>query len=87
VRSYLVEGVCACQDQAVNEPSIPARLSRALDWAGLPLSALLLAIGIRDYRAGGSVGWPIGGALLVLVSLWVVYRGMPRRSGKTTESP
>ncbi|WP_220278159.1 hypothetical protein [Streptomyces himalayensis] len=62
-------------------------MSRALDWAGLPLSALLLAIGIRDYRDGGSVGWPIGGALLVLVSLWVIYHGMPRRSGKATESP
>lgn len=71
----------------MNEPSLPARLNRALDWAGLPLSALLLAIGIRDYRDRGSVGWPIGGAVLVLVSLWVIYRGMPRRSGKTTESP
>jgi hypothetical protein len=63
----------------VNEPSIPSRLNRALDWAGLPLSALLLTIGIRDYRDGGSVGWPIGGAVLVLVTLWVIYRGMPRR--------
>lgn len=87
MRPYLVEDASACQDQAVNESSIPTLLSRALDWAGLPMSALLLAIGISDYRAGGSVGWPIGGALLLLVSLWVIYRGMPRRSGKTTESP
>lgn len=63
----------------MNKPSIPARLNRALDWAGLPLSALFLAIGIRDYRDGESVGWPIGGAVLVLVSLWVIYRRMPRR--------
>lgn len=63
----------------MNETSIPGRLNRALDWAGLPLSAVLLAIGIRNYRDGGSVGWPIGGAVLVLLSLWVVYRGMPRR--------
>ncbi|GGT28746.1 hypothetical protein GCM10010271_36050 [Streptomyces kurssanovii] len=66
----------------MNESSIATRLSRALDWAGLIPAALLLAIGIRDYRDGGSVAWPIGGALLVLVSLWVIYRGMARRSGK-----
>lgn len=66
---------------------MPARLNRALDWAGLPLSVFLLAIGIRDYRDGASMGWPVGGAVLVLVSLWVIYRGMHRRSGKTTESP
>ncbi|MFC5802047.1 hypothetical protein [Streptomyces formicae] len=64
----------------MSEPSFSARLSRALDWAGLPTSAFLLWIGIRDYRAGASVGWPIGGVLLVLTSLWVVWRGLPRRS-------
>jgi hypothetical protein len=61
-------------------------VSRALDWAGLIPSALLLATGINDYRDGGSVGWPIGGALLVLVSLWRVCRGSARRSGKPTAS-
>lgn len=77
----------------MNKPSNADRLSRVLDWAGLPLSALLLAIGIRDYRDGGSVGWPIVGALLVLVSLWVVCRGMPRwngragKAGKAGEAP
>ncbi|MFE7548061.1 hypothetical protein [Streptomyces gardneri] len=70
----------------MNESSKVAKLSRVLDWAGLIPSALLLVIGIRQYRDGGSVAWPIGGALLVLVSLWVVYRGMVRRSGKTAAS-
>ncbi|MEV5259330.1 hypothetical protein [Streptomyces anulatus] len=70
----------------MNQSSIPDRLNRALDWAGLPLSVLLLVIGVRDYRDGGSVGWPIGGAVLVLVSLWVIYRGMHRRSAGTTKS-
>ena len=60
-----------------------ARLNRVLDWAGLIPATLLLWIGIRDYRDGGSVGWPIGGAFLVLLSLWVIYRGMARRSDKT----
>lgn len=87
VRSYLVEGASACQGHAVNESSTATRLSRALDWAGLIPSALLLAGGIRDYRDGGSVGWPVGGAALVLVSLWVIHRGSPRRSGRTTELP
>ncbi|MET8326957.1 hypothetical protein [Streptomyces sp. NPDC005181] len=67
--------------------STATRLSRALDWAGLIPSALLLAGGIRDYRDDGSVGWPISGALLVLVSLWVIYRGSPRRVDKTAELP
>lgn len=83
---HLVEVIRVCQDRAVNQPSIPDRLSRALDWAGLPLSILLLSVGIRDYRDGASVGWPIGGTVLVLVSLWVIYRGMHRRSTKTTKS-
>ncbi|MFE9239204.1 hypothetical protein [Streptomyces sp. NPDC007007] len=43
-------------------------------------------MGISDYRDGASVGWPIGGAVLVLVSLWVIYRGLHRRSAKATES-
>ncbi|MET4641509.1 hypothetical protein ABID95_001230 [Streptomyces atratus] len=71
----------------MNESPTDTKLSRVLDWAGLIPSALLLAGGIRDYRSGGSMGWPIGGGLLVLVSLWVIYRGSPRRSGKTTEWP
>ncbi|MFF3929256.1 hypothetical protein [Streptomyces hirsutus] len=74
-----MDDASACQDRHVNEPSV--KLSRALDWAGLIPPSLLLAIGIRDYRDGGSVGWPIAGALLVLISIWVVYRGMSRRRG------
>ncbi|PWS52290.1 hypothetical protein DLE01_06215 [Streptomyces sp. FT05W] len=84
--SHLVEIARVCQDQAVNQPSTSERFSRTLDWAGLPLSVLLLAIGIRDYRDGASVGWPIGGAVLVLVSLWVIYRGMHRRNGRSIKS-
>ncbi|QYA95285.1 hypothetical protein KZO11_17300 [Streptomyces anulatus] len=70
----------------MKQPSTFDRFDRALDWAGLPLSVLLLAIGIREYRDGGSLGWPIVGAVLVLVSLWVIYRGMDRRNGKVAES-
>ncbi|MCX4675371.1 hypothetical protein OG413_08555 [Streptomyces sp. NBC_01433] len=59
-------------------------MSRALDWAGLPLSLGLLAIGVEDYRDGASVGYPIAGVVLVLVSLWVVWRGLPHRRARTT---
>ncbi|MEU1541107.1 hypothetical protein ABZ461_23910 [Actinacidiphila glaucinigra] len=55
------------------------RWDRALDWAGLVPSALLLLAFIRDYRHGGSFGWPLAGALVFLASLWPVYRGMSRR--------
>ncbi|MFC8624746.1 hypothetical protein HFP69_19265 [Streptomyces sp. ARC12] len=78
-----IEGVR--QDQAVKQPSTFDRFDRALDWAGLPLSVLLLAIGIREYRDGASLSWPVGGAVLVLVSLWVIYRGMDRRNGKVAK--
>ncbi|MDG9682900.1 hypothetical protein QC334_09120 [Streptomyces sp. DH18] len=69
----------------MKQPSAFDRFDRALDWAGLPLSVLLLAIGIREYRDGASLGWPVGGAVLVLVSLWVIYRGMDRRNGKVAK--
>ncbi|MEU2264301.1 hypothetical protein ABZ557_29430 [Streptomyces sp. NPDC019645] len=62
------------------------RLSRALDWAGLIPAGLFLAIGVGEYRDNGSVLWPAGGGLLVLVNLWVLYRGA-RRKGRTAEIP
>ncbi|MDX2705843.1 hypothetical protein OG937_37330 [Streptomyces sp. NBC_00510] len=58
------------------------RWGRAIDWAGLIPSGLLLFTGVREYRDGGSIGWPVAGALLVLASCWTVYRGMSRRRGE-----
>ncbi|MFG2301877.1 hypothetical protein [Actinacidiphila glaucinigra] len=63
------------------------RLDRALDWAGLVPSALLLLAFIRDYRHGGSLGWPLAGALVVLASLWQVYRGASRRRRGAGRAP
>ncbi|MFF8384232.1 hypothetical protein [Streptomyces kanasensis] len=64
----------------MTESSRATVADRVLDWAGFVPSGLLLATGIRDYRAGGSVGWLVGGVLLVLISTWVVCRRPPRRA-------
>ncbi|WP_055531539.1 hypothetical protein [Streptomyces graminilatus] len=66
----------------MNESSTFARLSRGLDWAGLLPATIVLGVGIRDYRDGGSVGWPIGGALILLGGLWAIYRGRRRQGLK-----
>ncbi|MET8057549.1 hypothetical protein [Streptomyces microflavus] len=71
----------------MNETSTSSKISRVLDWAGLIPSSMLFALGIRDYRDGASIAWPIGGAVLVLVSLWVVYRGLPHRREGTLVQP
>ncbi|WP_153543390.1 hypothetical protein [Streptomyces sp. RB17] len=50
------------------------------DVMGLVSSGLLLAVGIKTHRDGGSVGWPIAGAaLLVVNTLWVVRRRLAQR--------
>ncbi|MEU6227205.1 hypothetical protein [Streptomyces sp. NPDC047042] len=62
----------------MNESSLLDRLDRALDRVGPIPAAVLLAFGIDRYRDGGSIGWPIGGAVMLLASFWVIYRGRAR---------
>ncbi len=73
----------------MNASSIRTKANRVLDWLGPIPAGLVLAMGIETYRDGGSVGWPIAGALMVLSSLWVIYRGLPSRKGegKDTGAP
>ncbi|ROV70384.1 hypothetical protein D3105_00570 [Streptomyces globisporus] len=71
----------------MTKTSTSSRISRALDWAGLIPSSMLFWIGITDYREGASIAWPTGGAVLVLISLWVVYRGLPHRREGTLVPP
>lgn len=68
----------------IKSSKILGLLDVVLDWWGLAISALLLAGGISDYRDGGSLAWPIAGAVLVLVSLWVVYRRVVPRDRRPT---
>ncbi|MBC9728569.1 hypothetical protein [Streptomyces sp. TRM68367] len=57
------------------------------DLMGLVAGALLLAVGLKTYRDGGSVGWAVAGAaLLVLNSLEVARRRLARRR-KAAPSP
>jgi hypothetical protein len=50
------------------------------DVMGPAAGAMLLAVGLRSHRHGGSVGWVIAGAAaLILSSLWVVRRRLARR--------
>ncbi|MFI1355202.1 hypothetical protein ACH4TV_16770 [Streptomyces sp. NPDC020898] len=71
----------------MNESSISTKVNTVLDWVGPIPAGLALAIGIDTYRDGGSVGWPIAGALMVLSSLWPIYRGLRTRKGKDTGAP
>ncbi|MGW0628313.1 hypothetical protein [Streptomyces sp. NPDC002758] len=56
------------------------------DVMGLAVGAMLLAVGIKTHRDGGSVGWPIAGTVvLVFSAVWVARRRLARRR-KTTPS-
>lgn len=71
----------SCHDQAVvNLPKIDRIMDVIHDLMGLVVSASLLAVGIKTHHDGGSVGWPIAGAvLLVVTALWVVRRRLAQR--------
>ncbi|MFD4553439.1 hypothetical protein ACFWP5_03800 [Streptomyces sp. NPDC058469] len=50
------------------------------DLVGPPVSVLLLVMEIQIYRDGGSIGWPIAGSVLLLISLYVVGRRFARHA-------
>ncbi|RRQ83983.1 hypothetical protein CQW44_22430 [Streptomyces griseofuscus] len=57
------------------------------DVMGPAAGAMLLALGLRIHRHGGSVGWVIAGAAaLILSTLWVARRRSARHR-KTTPQP
>jgi hypothetical protein len=69
-----------CHDQAVaNLSKIAIRLDAFMDLMGPVIGLMLLAVGIETYRNGGSMGWPIAGAVLLVINLWVAWRRLARR--------
>ncbi|MFI6621445.1 hypothetical protein [Streptomyces sp. NPDC050528] len=57
------------------------------DLVGPPVSVLLLVEGIQTYRDGGSIGWPVAGAVLLLVTLYTVGRRFVRYRGRKATAP
>jgi len=57
-----------------------------VDLMGPPVNVLLLLVGIQIYRDGGSVGWPVGASVLLLISLYTVGRRFARRRKRAATS-
>ncbi|MEV0473582.1 hypothetical protein [Streptomyces prunicolor] len=57
------------------------------DLVGPPVSGLLLVEGIQMYRDGGSIGWPVGGAVLLLGTLYTAGRRFVRYRGRKATAP
>jgi len=69
-----------CHDQAMVDLSKVARRVDVLsDLLGPAVGVMLLVMGIRTYRDGGSMGWPVAGLLILLINLWVAGRRLARR--------
>lgn len=88
LRAFLTLRLCRyrvdCHDQAVaNLSKIASRLDAFMDLMGPVIGVMLLAVGIETYRNGGSMGWPIAGAVLLVINLWVAWRRLARRRRAT----
>lgn len=76
-----------CHDQAVAKLSkIANRLDAVLDLMGPVIGVMLLVVGIETYRDGGSLGWPIAGAMLLVINLWVAWRRLAKWRRNPTPS-
>ncbi|MET9526596.1 hypothetical protein [Streptomyces coeruleorubidus] len=62
-----------------NLSKIANRLDAVMDLTGPVIAVMLLAMGIETYRDDGSLGWPIAGAVLLVINLWVAWRRLTRR--------
>ncbi|MFF4800074.1 hypothetical protein ACFY1U_16960 [Streptomyces sp. NPDC001351] len=65
---------------------IADRLDTAMDLTGPVIGVILLVVGMDTYRDGGSVGWPIAGAVLLVINLWVAGRRLVGRRNTNTSS-
>jgi len=57
-----------------------------MDLLGPVIGVVLLVVGIETYRDGGSVGWPIAGAVLLVINLWVAWRRLAGRRNPNAAS-
>ncbi|MFI6933812.1 hypothetical protein [Streptomyces sp. NPDC050287] len=63
---------------------IASRLDAFMDLTGPVIGVMLLAAGIETYRTGGSMGWPIAGAVLLVINLRVAWRRLAKRRKPTS---
>ncbi|MEU3983871.1 hypothetical protein AB0F77_27975 [Streptomyces sp. NPDC026672] len=82
----LLTRIAACMDALF--PKIARQVNLFLDLVGGPVvGALMLYTGIKTYRHGGSVGWPIAGSVLLLANLWGAWRRLSRLRKHATSQP
>ncbi|MCX4452317.1 hypothetical protein OOK58_09335 [Streptomyces sp. NBC_01728] len=62
-----------------NLSTIARRADALLDLMGPAVGAMLLAVGLGTYLSGGSVAWPVAGAAVLLINVWVAWRRFARR--------
>lgn len=85
-RQLRADAALTCHDQAVaNLSKIADRLDAVMDLMGPAIGVILLAVGIQTYRDGGSVGWPLAGAAILVINLLVAWRRLSghRRHNQT----
>ncbi|WP_229919632.1 FG-GAP repeat protein [Streptomyces minutiscleroticus] len=82
-RAALGRAPVLCHDRVVADVSkILNRADLLLDLLGPVVGAVLLMTGVDTYRDGGSMAWPLMGAVLLLGSLWVLLRRVRSRRGR-----
>lgn len=79
-RQLCADTALACHDQVVADLSkIADRLDAVMDLMGPVIGVIALAVGIQTYRDGGSVGWPLVGAALLVINLLDAWRRLSGR--------
>ncbi|MFJ9245411.1 hypothetical protein [Streptomyces sp. NPDC101776] len=62
----------------VDFSTVMRRLDLLLDLMGPLVGVMVLWIGVQTHREGGSIGWPVVGAAILLVNLYVAGRRFVR---------
>jgi hypothetical protein len=75
--------ICCHHQAVINLSKAASRVDALLDLMGPVFGAMMLTLGLDTYRGGGSVGWPIAGAAVLLTNLYVAWRRFTRRRRTT----